>query len=76
MPGVDRRLLEGTAATWTEVFLEATEQNNLVRRYPELQREDFDRLAAAAVRGLGTAHPHLVCARIAAFSPWAGRRSA
>ncbi len=51
MPDLDRRLSGGNARAWTEAFLELTDQRSGVRRFPDLGTDEFDRLAAAAVRG-------------------------
>lgn len=72
MPNLDRRLLDGNIGSWTEAFFELTDQRDGVRRFPDLGTDEFDRLAAGAVRGATPEALYLVLQRVAAW----GLRSA
>jgi len=51
LPGAERRLAFGDGGTWTQVFFEATAEDEGKRRYPILTMDDLEPLALPAVRG-------------------------
>jgi len=67
MPALRERLASGTPHTWTEAFLDATKQEGSRRSHPDLGREDFQPLAARALRFAEAGERAGVCAVIAAW---------
>lgn len=67
MPALRERLASRTPHAWTDAFLEATNQEGGRRRHPELGREDFQALAARALRFADAGERPKVCGLIAAW---------
>lgn len=67
MPTLRERLASGTPHAWTEAFLDATKQEGVRRFHPELGRDDFQALAARALRFAAPGERAGVCAVIAAW---------
>lgn len=67
MPALRERLASGTPHAWTEAFLAATNQEGGRRSHPELGREDFQTLAARALRFADAGERPKVCGVIAAW---------
>jgi HEAT repeat protein len=62
MPGAAQRLVQGDAHTWTEIFLEATDDRSVA--FPGIRRSDLDPIVRRAVDGAKTpAEKTTVCER-------------
>jgi HEAT repeat protein len=67
MPGAAQRLFQGDAHTWTEIFLEATDDRSVT--YPGLRRLDLDPIVHRALDGARTpAEKASVCERAARWN--------
>lgn len=67
MPGAAQRLIQGDAHTWTEIFLEATDERSLA--YPGLRRPDLGPMVHRALDGAKTpAEKAAICERAARWN--------
>jgi HEAT repeat protein len=67
LPTLQERLASGTPHAWTVAFLDATKQDDSRRAHPELGRDDFQALAARALRFAEAGERAGVCGVIAAW---------
>jgi HEAT repeat protein len=66
LPGAAQRLMHGDAHTWTEIFLEATDDRSLT--FPGLRRLDLDPIVHRALEGAKTpAEKAAICERAGRF---------
>lgn len=67
IPGAREKIASRSPHAWTEIFLEATEQQGTHRRHPGLGREDLLPLGVLAARGAERTDVARVCGAIAAW---------